>query len=1493
MLGVMTVWLSTLGVAHAQTTNVWTDSFERADPTDQWSVDNGIWEFGNPATGPATNSAGYRTHEGTNCAATVLAGNYPGSTSSRLIRTLPFVVPAANQNPRLQFWHWYAFSGNSYGVVQIKYGTNNWADLSPRYYATGSGVWTRPVVDLSAFGGKAVQIAFQINADGNVADGWDVDRVSVIKGLYTVGFTNGATESFESGLGDWYAETGTWEVGVPTYGPPTNVIGSRAHSGTNCIATVLGDYYEDDRSSRLISPSFVVPSAAQLPRLRFWEWFSIGGHDFMEVQIKVGTNAWQALSDQISLDSFDRWTRAWLDLTSFAGQTVQLGFYFESHGYTVHGYDWFLDPGPGWYVDDVVIEIGPTPPLALPEGFENGWGGWRVDYIGGQVTDFGIWEIGQPTSGPGAAHAGTNCAATVLNGNYPDDRSARLISPPFDVPSAAQLPRLRFWEWFSIGGHDFMEVQIKVGTNAWQALSDQISLDSFDRWTRAWLDLTSFAGQTVQLGFYFESHGYTVHGYDWFLDPGPGWYVDDVVIEIGPTPPLALPEGFENGWGGWRVDYIGGQVTDFGIWEIGQPTSGPGAAHAGTNCAATVLNGNYPDDRSARLISPPFVVPQLGAHPTLRFWHWFSIGGHDFCDLQIKPAGGAWQTLMRYTGDSAVWSRPGFDLSQYAGQTVQLGFYFESHGYTVHGYDWFLDPGPGWYVDDVQITSVTPPTGIVQFTDVRYFVNEGETTATISMERKYGGAGAVDVTFVATDGTGVGGVDFDSVVDTISWADGEQGVKTDIVPIHQNCAVRGNKTVTLQLLVPGSVASSVAREDATLVIVDNCLPSLSTGTNIAYLRALVGTPDYVPTNTTTLVTVDGTVTTYTNLSTSPTDEMFVMQDDTSGIAVWFRNGTNQFLPQAGDRVRVTAALTTINGLLALAPDYNNLTNVVWRLSANNSLPTPGALDFAAQTNVTAMEATEARYVSAAQVWIDQTGGSTLPSGLTDLIMTNQSGQTFSLTIHPTTDLAGKPKPAGPVTILGVLTQNDPTTPYTTNYSLLPTRYADIITAPTIAGQPLSRTNGVGTTASFTVTAVGSDPLYYQWRRGGTNLLNLGNVSGTTSNVLTLANVQLADATNYTVVVTNYLGTVTSSNATLTVVVPVTLTTQPVSQTVDAGTDVTFTVGATGSLPFTYQWWWNGAPISGATSALLVRSAVPTNWAGNYSAVVNNAANLPATSTNAVLTVIQVPIGISVPVGAGYGSYTKSNNTFTVIGGGEDIEGTDDRFFFVYLPWTGDGEIMANLKSLAPVDLHSEAGLMFRDGVAVGARHVFLAMDAGNEKVLRRRLAENAYSVENRSQGTNNVWLKLMRMGDTFSGHYSTNGVNWELVWWTTQPNLPTTLDVGLAVTAHLNGSFATAVFDMVGPRGLTPLDGARPHVLQLGGELGGMSEFQRVGGFKLLLDGAVGAAYNIKVSPTANAPFASWPVLTTVTNTYGVVPVVDAQALTNGHRLYRGQKVGP
>jgi len=91
--------------------------------------------------------------------------------------------------------------------------------------------------------------------------------------------------------------------------------------------------------------------------------------------------------------------------------------------------------------------------------------------------------------------------------------------------------------------------------------------------------------------------------------------------------------------------------------------------------------------------------------------------------------------------------------------------------------------------------------------------------------------------------------------------------------------------------------------------------------------------------------------------------------------------------------------------------------------------------------------------------------------------------------------------------------------------------------PVIARQPLSRTNAVGTTANLTVEAAGNVPLSYQWCRQGTNLVNSGNLSGVTTTNLLIANVQLADAAGYTVVVTNAYGSVTSIVAQLTVTIP--------------------------------------------------------------------------------------------------------------------------------------------------------------------------------------------------------------------------------------------------------------------------------------------------------------------------------------------------------------------
>ncbi len=87
----------------------------------------------------------------------------------------------------------------------------------------------------------------------------------------------------------------------------------------------------------------------------------------------------------------------------------------------------------------------------------------------------------------------------------------------------------------------------------------------------------------------------------------------------------------------------------------------------------------------------------------------------------------------------------------------------------------------------------------------------------------------------------------------------------------------------------------------------------------------------------------------------------------------------------------------------------------------------------------------------------------------------------------------------------------------------------VVLPPTILVHPTNQAVVVGGTAVFEVQAAGTPPLSYQWWFNGTNLL-----LGATTATLTLMNVQLASAGNYSVVVANSAGTATSSNALLTV-----------------------------------------------------------------------------------------------------------------------------------------------------------------------------------------------------------------------------------------------------------------------------------------------------------------------------------------------------------------------
>jgi hypothetical protein len=272
------------------------------------------------------------------------------------------------------------------------------------------------------------------------------------------------------------------------------------------------------------------------------------------------------------------------------------------------------------------------------------------------------------------------------------------------------------------------------------------------------------------------------------------------------------------------------------------------------------------------------------------------------------------------------------------------------------------------------------------------------------------------------------------------------------------------------------------------------------------------------------------------------------------------------------------------------------------------------------------------------------------------------------------------------TISGVTTTNltikNVQTNNSGNYTVIVTNFGGAVTSsvailtmqttPLITVQPTNQTIAVGSKATFSVTAIGTVPLRYHWQLNGTNLANGGHISGATTANLTIKNARTNDSGNYTVVVTNLAGSVTSSNAVLTVASSPVITIQPTNQTMAVGSKATFTVTAIGTGPLSYHWQVNGTDlvngsnISGATTNVLTIYPAQTTNSGSYTVIVANHAG-SVTSSNALLTVTNIATVISPQptdqtVGVG------STATFS-------INGTAQRPFF--LQWLKDGTNLTN------------------------------------------------------------------------------------------------------------------------------------------------------------------------------------------------------------------------
>lgn len=189
--------------------------------------------------------------------------------------------------------------------------------------------------------------------------------------------------------------------------------------------------------------------------------------------------------------------------------------------------------------------------------------------------------------------------------------------------------------------------------------------------------------------------------------------------------------------------------------------------------------------------------------------------------------------------------------------------------------------------------------------------------------------------------------------------------------------------------------------------------------------------------------------------------------------------------------------------------------------------------------------------------------------------------------------------------------------------------------PTILTLSSNSTAVAGTNVILFVRAAGTQPLWYQWQKSGSNLVN-----GPSMHDLNLYNVQQSEAGIYRVIITNALGSITSAPIVLNVVVtPPSIRRGPVSQTVSGGQALHLSVEIGGSPPFQFQWQHNGLDLPGQNSPNLYIPAAEAWHAGTYTVTVRNAAgtvtSAPADIRVNVLppSIQRQPVNITVREGA--------------------------------------------------------------------------------------------------------------------------------------------------------------------------------------------------------------------------------------------------------------------
>jgi glucose/arabinose dehydrogenase len=191
--------------------------------------------------------------------------------------------------------------------------------------------------------------------------------------------------------------------------------------------------------------------------------------------------------------------------------------------------------------------------------------------------------------------------------------------------------------------------------------------------------------------------------------------------------------------------------------------------------------------------------------------------------------------------------------------------------------------------------------------------------------------------------------------------------------------------------------------------------------------------------------------------------------------------------------------------------------------------------------------------------------------------------------------------------------------------------------------------------------------------------------------------------------------------------------------------------------------------------------------------VGAASSTPA-PTPAPSSINLTSLDIGSPTPGGSTSVLVDGASYDVLAGGSDIQGTSDQFRFAYTELTGNFDMKVRVNTLSEADVWSKAGIMVRKTLDANARNIYVLSSPTKYRMTYRvNPGDTTTAVGVGTPNFPDNWLRLQRVGNTYTGYFSTDGVTWSVISSVTM-NLGKTLFVGLATTSHNPSETTTAQY---------------------------------------------------------------------------------------------------